>query len=148
MNCPSCLSLMKCISAINPVPLQPGKERMDLHCTKEVRSLFSSTKVYRGCGARCNMGVITEDPKEWVCHEYGFSFKHKDKQYIVESFDYLVDPRHQHRNPFKAYTHLYDAQSLDVILYIPQFIPISTGDNMHEEAWKMFHRLKNLVIFS
>lgn len=146
MNCPNCLSLMKCISAINPIPGQPGRERMDLHCTKE-RSVVPGLSG-RGCGVRCNMGVITEDPKEWECHEYGFGFKYKNKLYIVESFNYLVDPRHQHRNAFKAYTTLYNAHSLDVILHVPYFMPISTGDNMHEEAWKTFHRLWNLVIFS
>jgi hypothetical protein len=30
----------------------------------------------------------------------------------------------------------------------PCFIPISTGDDMHEEAQALVHRLLNLVIFS
>lgn len=145
MNCPNCLSLMKCITAINPVPGQPGRERMDLHCTKE-RSVVPGL-TGRGCGVRCNMGVITEDPKEWQCHEYGFAFKYKDKLYIVESFDYVVDRYNQHRNPYKAYTKLYDYRH-EPIMELDCFMPISTGDNMHEEAWKVFHRLRNLVVFS
>jgi len=136
---------MKCITAINPVPNQPGRDRMDLHCTKE-RSVVPGL-TGRGCGVRCNMGVITEDPKEWECHEYGFGFKYKNKLYIVESFSKPVDLFHQHR-PSKDYTILYNAHTLDSILYLPHFLPISTGDNMHEEAWKVFHRLWNLVIFS
>ena len=136
---------MKCITAINPVPGQPGRERMDLHCTKE-RAIVPGLSG-RGCGVRCNMGVITEDPKEWECHEYGFGFKYKNKLNIVESFSKPVDLFHQHR-PSKDYTILYNAHTLDSILYLPHFLPISTGDNMHEEAWKVFHRLWNLVIFS
>ena len=136
---------MKCITAINPVPGQPGRERMDLHCIKE-RAIVPGLSG-RGCGVRCNMGVITEDPKEWECHEYGFGFKYKNKLYIVESFSKPVDLFHQHR-PSKDYTILYNAHTLDSILYLPHFLPISTGDNMHEEAWKVFHRLWNLVIFS
>jgi len=68
MKCPNCHSLMKCISAINPIPGQPGRDRMDLHCT------FDAGFNKRGCYVRCHMGVITEDPKEWECHEYGFGF--------------------------------------------------------------------------
>jgi hypothetical protein len=87
------------------------------------------------------MGVITEDPKEWVCHEYSFSFKHEGKSYILGSYNYLVDPYHQIR-PYEAKTFLAG------IITLPYFTPISTGNDMHERAWELFHRLKNLIIFS
>lgn len=121
---------MTCTSAINPVPNQPGKERMDLHCFK--------------CRARSHMGVITEDPKEWICHDYNFSFKVNNDTYYLSGYDYLVDPKHQHRDPTKKKTILSDPYS--AILEI-DFIPLPTGDNMHEEAWKLFQRLKNLITF-
>ena len=105
MKCTNCLTVMECISAINPVPNQPGRDRMDLHCVKP------NSWGGRGCDVRCHMGVITEDPKEWVCHEYNFRFKHKDERYYLRGYNYLVDPYHQHRpyplrsknaSPFRA----------------------------------------------
>jgi hypothetical protein len=138
MKCTNCLTVMECISAINPVPNQPGRDRMDLHCVKP------NSWGGRGCDVRCHMGVITEDPKEWVCHEYNFRFKHKDERYYLRGYNYLVDPYHQHR-PYERATIL--SSSTDQIMKV-DFIPISTGDDMHEEAWKLFHRLRNLVIYS
>jgi hypothetical protein len=133
MKCPSCLTIMICMTAINPIPGQPGRDRMDLHCSAR-------------CGSnRCYMGVITEDPKEWVCHEYNFSFKHKNKTYYLRGYDYPVDIYHQHR-PFQRQTSLNTA--LGDIIVIKDFIPISTGDDMHERAWELFHKLEKLVIFS
>lgn len=137
---------MECYSAINPIPGQPGKERMDLHC--------------RSCRARCHMGVITEDPKEWVCHEYNFSFNVNNETYYLSGYDYLVDPYYQHRDPTKRKTTLSKPSSYSSILYYVNtkpahqimleidFIPLPTGDNMHEEAWKLFQRLLSLVTFS
>jgi hypothetical protein len=119
------LATMVCMSAINPVPGQPGRERMDLHCPAR-------------CGNRCHMGVITEDPKEWVCHDYNFSFKYKGKTYVV-------DPYHQHR-PYRRHTTL--STAVEDIVVINDFVPISTGDDMHERAWELFHKLRKLVIFS
>lgn len=143
MKCPTCLSTMRCISAINPIPGQPGRDRMDLHCYNR-----RDPKEGNYCRARCHMGVITEDPKVWECHEYSFSFKHKEKEYVLRSYNHLVDPYHQGR-PYEAKTTLnvWDFQPSDMV-ELPYFIPISTGDDMHEEAWKLFHRLRNLVIFS
>jgi hypothetical protein len=135
---------MKCIREIHHVPGQPGRERMDLHCIKPIKG-----KDYegRGCELICHMGVITEDPKEWVCHDYNFEFRHEGKRFYLRGYDYLVDSIHQtfHR-PYEKATIL-SISGGDQIMKV-EFIPISTGDNMHEEAWKLFHRLRNLVIFS
>ncbi len=141
MKCPTCLSTMRCISEIHKVPGQPGRERMDLHCVKP------RPNGGRGCDARCHMGVITEDPKEWVCHEYSFSFKHREKSYILRSYDYLVDPYYQSRL-YEAKTTLEPWSFKPAIVELPYFIPISTGDDMHERAWELFHRLRNMIIFS
>jgi len=145
MKCPNCLTLMKCICAINPVPGQPGKERMDLHC---VRPMKRPGSYYEGCGATSYMGVITEDPKEWQCHEYQFDLKHNDRWYMLRGYDFAVDPFHQsfNRELDMAATFLYLNQKM--LIAFPYFIPISTGDDMHEQAWKLFHRLRNLIIYS
>lgn len=153
MKCPNCLTTMKCISEIHHVPGQPGRERMDLHCIKPIKG-----KDYegRGCELICHMGVITEDPKVWECHEYNFEFVHDNKKYWLSSQNYSVDPFHQgNRVPGTA---LYDMETCipnsfgipvrPTILKLPFFIPISTGDDMHEDARALFERLRDLVIFS
>lgn len=145
MKCPTCFSTMRCISEIHNVPGQLGRQRMDLHCFNRKDNDGRTPNI---CKARCHMGVITEDPKEWVCHEYSFSFTHEGKSYILRSYDYLVDPYHQNR--------LYEAKTTleawtfgpSNIITLPYFIPISTGNDMHERAWELFHRLRNLVAFS
>jgi hypothetical protein len=140
MKCPTCFSTMKCISEIHNVPGQPGRQRMDLHCYNR-----RDPREGNYCRARCHMGVITEDPKVWQCLEYSFGFRHKDRNWILASQDNAVDPFYQDfwREPKTTLScNWNDVYSL------PYFIPISTGDDMHEEAWKLFHRLRNLVIFS
>jgi hypothetical protein len=129
---------MKCISEIHQIPGQPGKNRMDLHCFNRENN---DGRNPNRCGASCHMGVITEDPKEWICHEYNFSFNYNGKTYYMYGFDNLVDPYHQRRG-------LGNKTGIIGMVNLNYFIPISTGDNMHEEAWELFHRLKKLVIFS
>ena len=132
MLCPNCLTVMRCITAINPVPGQPGRDRMDLHCVKP-----DGQK--RGCNMRCHMGVITEDPKVWECHQYGFNFG----SYILSSHNDAVDPYHQGQR--KAKTSLFHKGK--EIYSLSYFIPISTGDDMHEEAWKLFNKLSGYIPF-
>lgn len=143
MKCPTCLSTMRCISEIHKVPGQPGRERMDLHCYNR-----GDPREPNRCHATCYMGVLTEDPKEWQCHEYQFDLKHNDRTYILRSYDFAVDPFHQsfHRKPDRAATFLYLNQK--VLIALPYFMPISTGDDMHERAWDLFHRLRNLIVYS
>lgn len=145
MKCPNCLTPMKCISAINPVPNQPGRERMDLHCVRPLKNLDYEG---RGCEVTSHMGVITEDPKEWICHDYNFEFFHEGRRYALRGYDYMVDPVHQNffRSPHEKATIL--SMSGGEMIMKVDFIPISTGDDMHEEAWKLFHRLRNLIIYS
>ncbi len=142
MKCPNCLTTMRCISAINPVPGQPGRERMDLHCVKP-------NGLGRGCNAICHMGVITEDPKVWECHEYGFKFSYNGTSYVLRSQNHSVDNYHQgYREPQTLLRDLSLWKFDDSIIKLPYFIPISTGDDMHERAWELFHRLRNLVAFT
>lgn len=141
MLCPTCHSVMRCISEIHNVPGQPGKQRMDLHCFN--RPNDDGRKPNR-CQATCHMGVITEDPNPWLCHEYSFAIFHEGKSYTLRSQDYSVDILHQgNRSPETA---IYYAGK--TVLYMPSFIPISTGDDMHERAYELFHRLYKLRAFS
>jgi hypothetical protein len=141
MKCPTCLYTMRCISEIHNVPGQPGRQRMDLHCFNREND---NRRLPNRCRARCHMGVITEDPKPWVCHEYGFRFYHENRDYILSSYDRVVDLSYQHRKP-NPHTVL---ESRGAIYELPYFIPLSTNNDMHERAWELFHRLRKLVIFS
>jgi hypothetical protein len=142
MKCPNCLHTMECISEIHKVPSQPWRERMNLHCAKPIGD------ARRGCGFGGFMGVITEDPKEWICHEYRFNFLHGNKGYTLRSYDHAVDPYRQsfyRGDEAKTILHGYGGGDL---ITLPYFIPLSTSDDMHERAWDLFHRLRNLVIYS
>jgi hypothetical protein len=93
------------------------------------------------------MGVITEDPKEWVCLEYSFQFSHKGKIYYLSSYNILVDTYNQHRSHgTKTTLRLYPSDA--EIYSLPYFMPLSTGDDMHERAWELFRRLIGLAIYS
>jgi hypothetical protein len=139
MKCPTCFSIMKCISEIHDVPGQPGKQRMDLHCYNR-----DNEKKPNRCRATCHMGVITQDPNPWECHDYSFQFAHDGKSYVLHSHDFSVDSYHQGlRSPE---TVLYSLGK--TVIHMPCFIPISTGDDMHERAWELFHRLRKLIAFS
>lgn len=141
MRCPTCLSVMRCISEIHNVPGQPGRQRMDLHCFN--RENDNPRKPNR-CRVNCHMGVLTEDPNPWICHDYSFTFPFEGIHYNLHSHDYSVDPLHQgNRLPE---TVLYRRGT--TALHIPSFIPLSTGDDMHERAWELFHRLRKLIAFS
>lgn len=130
---------MRCISEIHNVPGQPGKQRMDLHCYNR-----DHNRKPNRCRATCHMGVITQDPYPWICHDYSFELYHNGKAYILHSHDYSVDEYHQGiREPATA---LYRAGK--TIVHMPCFIPISTGDDMHEKAYELFHRLIKLIAFS
>lgn len=136
MLCPSCFSIMTCRTTINSIPGQAGRERMSLHCSNSY------------CSARCHMEVLTEDSKIWECHQYGFSFDFDKKHYLLTGHNYAVDVLRQNRNPHSQLTSLALWEAWPEYLVSTDFIPISTSDDMHEEAWKLFHRLRKLICFS
>jgi hypothetical protein len=121
-------------AAIHELPFDPHKKRMDLHCHNS------------NCqGRRSFMGVIMEENKVWECHEYQFWLIHEDSYYILEGHNYSVDPYRQNRDPFKQWTSLGGIFENPFITV--DFIPVSTGDDMHERIWELFHRLNDLKLF-
>lgn len=141
MLCPVCHSVMRCISEIHNIPDQPGKQRMDLHCFN--REDNNERKPNR-CRATCHMGVITNDPNPWQCHDYSFQLYRGGESYILHSHDYSVNPMYQgNRLP---QTTVYARGK--TLLHIPSFMPISTGDDMHKQAYQLLDRLLFLVDFS
>jgi len=139
MRCINCHQVMECITAIHPVPGQPGKQRMDLHC------VFPNENGGKGCSYSSHIGVIVEDSKEWICHEYNIYFKYNNKIFFLRGYDNLVDPYHQHR-PNRKFTYISKVNNkLHFKMY--DFIPISTGDDMHVEARKLFEKFMNMSAF-
>lgn len=160
MKCPNCLSIMKCISEIHNIPGQPGRQRMDLHCYNR-----SDPREPNRCYARTHMGVITEDPKVWECQSYNFEFK-IDPGLFADTY-YLASGKPVYGNTYSTEKTILlktiwrgvnfdDNTPGDSWIYkeeielinLPYFIPLSTGDDMHEKAWSLFYKLKNLAIYS
>jgi hypothetical protein len=144
MKCPNCLYTMECISEIHNVPGQPGRRRMNLHCVRP-NDFNGKYPGGRGCLiGGCHMGVITEDPKCWECHEYNLDFHHDNQRYRLSSCNHAVDPYHQMwREPETTLS----SQGREIVR-MPHFIPLSTDNDMHERAWELFHRLRNLAAFA
>ena len=84
MKCPTCFSTMRCISEIHNLLEQPDRQRMDLHCFNREND---DVKKPNRCQATCWMTVITEDPKPWICHGYGFNFRHDGTINKIISYD-------------------------------------------------------------
>lgn len=122
-------------AAIHELPYEPHKKRMDLHC-------FNNN-----CkGRRSFMGVIMEEGKIWECHEYQFWLIHENQFYVLLGHNYSVDTMRQNRDPYLQQTSL--GEMFEKPFIMVDFIPVSTGDDMHEEIWKLFHRLNDLKLFS
>lgn len=167
MNCPHCLSIMYCASEIHNLP--NNTQRMDLHCWRD--DCPTRKIIYRP-----HMGVLTRPNEVWVCWDYHIPFQHQDKWYCLEGKQMHYDVKIQNhivgegtlgstkihklnKDPIDKDVYLTSqgysyAQSIGVS-FAPKpplidldFIPISTGDDMHEEAQRLFNRLMKLVPFS
>jgi hypothetical protein len=154
MNCPVCLSVMYCASEIHK--FGQDEERMDLHCFN--RDCLSRNILYSP-----HMGVITHDPNPWRCYNYHLPIWHKDHWYYLEGeasrviMSNVLRPTFRH---IQAVTRLKENKIIrtpapfsyptvkEEILVSVDFIPLSTSDDMHEQALHLFHRLMKLVIFS
>lgn len=150
MNCPICLSVMRCESEIH----QHNKfqKRMDLHCFNHSCKSF---EVKYGT----HMGVLTNDPNPWECYSYHFAFLDNGIWYKLsgdngetrlftekeEEIDgSTIGPLTLGKSGF-PYKLVYKWRYWDVVqkeLFKANFIPISTDNDMHIEAWKLFEKLK------
>lgn len=153
MNCPSCLSIMENRDERHHV--HPDSYRMNLHCCN-----FDHSKkqfVTPGC-LPCHFGVIVPPAysnQEWICDHYNLSFKYFDNWFILRAtpstpnieFNAITNKWELVFHPLSKWTEVLSSFDKSPIIKVP-FIPISTNNDMHIQAGKIFKSLTKLLIFS
>lgn len=153
MKCPNCLYTM--YNSTEVMNLDGDIQRMSLHCHN--KSCSSTNISYTP-----HMAVFIYSNNTWSCCNYSLPMQHNDKWFILKGVNYSV------RNGDRGVTQLhsiekantqtwvkipsggsYNTKSLivDSVIFDMDFIPISTGDDMHLEANKIFNRLMKLIVF-
>jgi hypothetical protein len=142
---------MSCQSERHTLP--NGDIRMDLHCwNKDCPSLKTQHIYYP------HVGVIVKPNQPWICDRYNLPFIFDGNHYALEG-EYTVKHYGKPDMTSKKYTALCCFREDYPSFYLSawfrkieimriDFAPISTGDDMHEQAWKLFYRLKNIIIFA
>lgn len=152
MNCPNCLSIMYCATEINNVA--DDVQRMDLHCYND--NCQSIDTMYKP-----HVGVIIRPNEIWKCYSYNLPYKYRDKWFCLKGTQHdaeWINTGTTQINQIEkqsGWVHIqgvgaYNKKglvSLRSLVYV-DFISISTGDDMHLEANKLFTRLINLVVFT
>lgn len=145
MNCPKCFSIMTCQSEIHN--LGKGITRMDLHC-------FNRHSDERLTCPHSHFGVLCCPDQEWICDHYNLPFVYDNKQYILRATP--STPSLQWNNSLQKYEMIYPkryklTQLLKSFVEPPiisiQFVSLSTNNDMHIQAQKLFNKLIKYVIF-
>lgn len=160
MNCPSCLSIMSCQTEI--INVSDNLQRMDLHCHNKN---CSSAKIHY----RPHVGVFVRPNEKWECINYNLPFQYRDRWYALtgkwdtfyysSKYDYIargVTSINTITNPKPDWVSIpgggaYNRKGIALLqssVVRVGFVSISTGDDMHLEANKLFTRLMNLVVFT
>lgn len=154
MKCPNCLSTM--YNSTEIVDMGNNTQRMDLHCHNKT-SCPSNSITFTP-----HMGVLLHDNDPWVCHNYSLPMQFNDKWFVLKGITQsfrngdrgttqLHSVKREEKQTWKPIKGggAYNTKGLivDKIIFDMDFIPISTGDDMHLEANKIFTRLVNLVVF-
>jgi len=166
MKCPTCLTIMYNKDQIHNLDPEGYSVRMSLHCW----NLECPARLF---GYTPHMSVIVNPNEKWICQEYHFPFQYKNKWFAMvgEPFQgYLgYPPRSVKPGPLpEKQTTIYEiiknlsfsmggsygfinyrnVQDKKGELLTAPFIPIDSGDNMHEQAEQLFKRLIKLAVFS
>ena len=148
MKCPACLSTMENRDERHHV--NPDSYRMNLHCCN-----FDYVNKQSNCWGGAHFGVIVPPSysnQEWICDHYNLHFKDKGKFRILRatpstpSIKLINDKWELIYGPYK-FTEILTDYNSPPIIQVP-FIPISTNNDMHEHAQKIFYRLMTLITFS
>ena len=157
MNCPNCLSVMRCQSECHAIGA--NGVRMDLHCFND--RCPSLTIPYGP-----HMGVLAYPNERWICNSYHLPFQHQDEWYalvgepttligsgyvpsIYSSYYGLPGGVFDNANWRWKETVIYklnDRYAPPLINTV--FIQLSTDNDMHQEAEKLFRRLIKMVVFA
>lgn len=147
MKCPSCLHNMECRSEQHHIGY--GGVRMDLHCfNPDCRENYS------------HMGVLAYPNKKWICNSYHFRYEYKGRRYNLigepneivtmwspgDTNDSTKVALYGEDNWKVKFTSISKSWQRRSIIRVG-FIPISTDNDMHEDAEKLFNRLIKLVVF-
>lgn len=166
MKCPTCLTTMYNKDQIHQIDPEGYSIRMSLHC-------WNGECPARVFGYTPHMSVIVKPNEAWICREYHLPFQHKEKWFAMvgEPFQGFLGYPVIIPNPIpipEKETTIYEivkktgwglfgqnimvnyrgVQNEEGELLSAPFIPISTGDDMHEKAEALFKRLIKLAVFS
>lgn len=123
MNCPTCNSVM--FSKNKAYDSYNYSKRINIHCwNRDCASLASNNATYIQC--------IIQSDKIWKCHAYNLPFKKDNEWLTLEGYNYT--------------DITFIRNNKDVILIDSDFIPISTDDNMHILAKKIFDDLYKYIL--
>lgn len=143
MRCPTCLVNMTCRTEQHDIG-NSGK-RMDLHC------ITDSCETHK-IAYTPHAGVLAYPMQKWICNSYHLPFKFKDKWYALvgEPNELVGPPGGLYGREYWKWKHtaLYIVHSNKPALIQTEFIPLSTDNDFHLEAEKLFNRLIKLGIFS
>jgi len=149
LNCPTCLSVMENRDERHHV--EPDSYRMNLHCCN-----YDYDNHRSNCSCRAHMGVIVPPSysnQEWICDHYNIPFIDNNHYYILRATPSTPTITYQNGLwklqylPNSKWTELLSDYPRPPIIRIP-FVPLSTNNDMHEQAQYWFHKLKNLIAFS
>lgn len=107
---------------------------MDLHCFN--KECLSNNRL-SGPIYKPFMKVLADQDKKWICLEYGFPFYRTNDTYVLYGKAYMFTA---------LYTKNWGSFPKSVIE--TSYIDISTDNDMHIEAHRLFNRLYNLISFS
>lgn len=172
MNCPACLDIMYCGDLYTDLVVQlAGCEVITLKCQN-----IECPAAIIGVGTK--MSVLVHSPDPWKCIDYLLPIKERDDWYILSGNDDTANTTQLHKRKkydwnikatqytpvampnFTIQTSIFNPQSqmfetsglfdwsYKEELATIDFEPISTGNDMHYEAWKLFRRLKELSIYA
>jgi hypothetical protein len=153
MQCTLCWSVMSCQSEIHRTQAYSTRHfgsisqyaRMDLHCWNKECPSRHLAKIYHP-----HFGVLIEEGYPWLCDRYHLPFLLDGIHYALDG-DYTYHSWSSDRvfGRGEKHTMLLAFDGLNTrLLLSTDFIPISTGDDMRDEAWKLFWRLKKLIAFA
>lgn len=132
MKCPVCDDVM--YRKEDVVRQSIFYEKYSLHC------LNANCPAVKEINYISHMSVLS-DSTDWTwtlntCYEYHLPFKDKGVWYHLvgkqEAFNATVLRTNDDPKP----------------LIFVDFIPIRPDEDMHQHAWKLFHRLKDLLVFT
>jgi hypothetical protein len=117
--------------------------RMDLHCWNRENCPSFHNRMPNQYFP--HMGVLIKEHRPWICNLYHLPFLDKNDCYVLRG-DYINS---ESVFSFSKHTSLsvFVDNTLQELLTV-NFIPLPTGDDGYDAAWKLFTRLKNLSIFA